>query len=50
MTPLNFNPEKRPRRQDWNGELVENGMFYFVKRELVISKGILQNNKYDEDI
>uniref|UniRef100_A0A3B5L7Z6 N-acylneuraminate cytidylyltransferase n=1 Tax=Xiphophorus couchianus TaxID=32473 RepID=A0A3B5L7Z6_9TELE len=27
--PENLNPAKRPRRQDWNGELVENGSFYF---------------------
>uniref|UniRef100_A0A3B5L7Z2 N-acylneuraminate cytidylyltransferase n=1 Tax=Xiphophorus couchianus TaxID=32473 RepID=A0A3B5L7Z2_9TELE len=28
--PENLNPAKRPRRQDWNGELVENGSFYFM--------------------
>ena len=43
--PLNFDPEKRPRRQDWDGEFVENGMFYFAKRELILSKGVLQNDK-----
>lgn len=26
--PKNYNPAKRPRRQDWNGELIENGAFY----------------------
>uniref|UniRef100_A0A3B5LC42 N-acylneuraminate cytidylyltransferase n=1 Tax=Xiphophorus couchianus TaxID=32473 RepID=A0A3B5LC42_9TELE len=30
--PENLNPAKRPRRQDWNGELVENGSFYFGGR------------------
>ena len=33
--PLNFDPAKRPRRQDWLGDLVENGMFYFARRHLV---------------
>ncbi|KAM6984797.1 N-acylneuraminate cytidylyltransferase A [Aplochiton taeniatus] len=42
--PLNLNPSKRPRRQDWNGELCENGSFYFATREL-IDQGILQGGK-----
>jgi CMP-N-acetylneuraminic acid synthetase len=29
--PLNYNPNKRPRRQDWDGYLVENGAFYICK-------------------
>ena len=33
--PLNFDPAERPRRQDWLGDLVENGMFYFARRHLV---------------
>ncbi len=41
-TPLNFDPADRPRRQDWRGDLVENGMFYFVRRRLVIEEGVLQ--------
>lgn len=39
--PLNLNPAKRPRRQDWDGELYENGSFYFAKRHL-IEMGYLQ--------
>lgn len=39
--PLNLNPAKRPRRQDWDGELYENGSFYFTKRHL-IEMGYLQ--------
>lgn len=39
--PLNLNPAKRPRRQDWDGELYENGSFYFAKRHL-IELGYLQ--------
>ncbi|XP_076862800.1 N-acylneuraminate cytidylyltransferase A [Brachyhypopomus gauderio] len=42
--PLNLNPAKRPRRQDWDGELCENGSFYFTTKELV-HKGILQGGK-----
>uniref|UniRef100_A0A8C8ST38 N-acylneuraminate cytidylyltransferase n=1 Tax=Pelusios castaneus TaxID=367368 RepID=A0A8C8ST38_9SAUR len=40
--PLSLNPAKRPRRQDWDGELYENGSFYFAKRH-VIEKGRLQD-------
>ncbi|KAF5907960.1 N-acylneuraminate cytidylyltransferase, partial [Clarias magur] len=39
--PLNLNPSKRPRRQDWDGELCENGSFYFATKDLV-TKGLLQ--------
>ncbi|KAM4747862.1 N-acylneuraminate cytidylyltransferase [Rhinophrynus dorsalis] len=42
--PENFDPVHRPRRQDWSGELYENGSFYFATREL-ISQGILQGGK-----
>uniref|UniRef100_A0A6J0VDE1 N-acylneuraminate cytidylyltransferase n=1 Tax=Pogona vitticeps TaxID=103695 RepID=A0A6J0VDE1_9SAUR len=42
--PQNLNPAKRPRRQDWDGELYENGSFYFAKRAL-IEKGYLQGGK-----
>lgn len=40
----NFVPARRPRRQDWNGELYENGSFYFATREL-LTKGLLQDGK-----
>lgn len=33
-TAKNYVPEKRPRRQDWEGELIENGAFYFTKKAL----------------
>ncbi|XP_048862505.1 N-acylneuraminate cytidylyltransferase A [Brienomyrus brachyistius] len=42
--PLNLDPAHRPRRQDWAGELCENGSFYFATRELV-DKGLLQGGK-----
>jgi N-acylneuraminate cytidylyltransferase len=31
---INYTPAKRPRRQDWNGELIENGAFYFTTNKL----------------
>ncbi|XP_076581494.1 N-acylneuraminate cytidylyltransferase A [Chaetodon auriga] len=42
--PLNLDPKKRPRRQDWAGELCENGSFYFTKRDLIMNKGVLQGD------
>ena len=30
-TPQNYEPKKRPRRQEWDGEMIENGAFYFFK-------------------
>lgn len=44
LSPTNFNIVKRPRRQDWQGELIETGAFYISRVEL-IKQGILQNNK-----
>ncbi|XP_013097955.2 N-acylneuraminate cytidylyltransferase A [Stomoxys calcitrans] len=43
LTPLNFNPKRRPRRQDWKGELEETGMFYFSNRNLIY-QNLLQND------
>jgi N-acylneuraminate cytidylyltransferase len=37
--PLNYDPLKRPRRQDFNGTLVENGAFYISTIEQVLSSG-----------
>ena len=31
----NYEPLHRPRRQDWNGELIENGAFYMTKKEIM---------------
>ncbi|XP_033150651.1 N-acylneuraminate cytidylyltransferase A [Drosophila busckii] len=44
LLPVNFNIKYRPRRQDWNGDIVETGMFYFSRKSLVMD-GILQNDK-----
>jgi N-acylneuraminate cytidylyltransferase len=37
--PLNYLPASRPRRQDFDGFLVENGAFYVTGRELLRSSG-----------
>ena len=31
--PINYDPMKRPRRQDFDGHVVENGAFYIFKKE-----------------
>ena len=33
--PLNYDPSERPRRQDWEGTLVENGAFYITRRAIL---------------
>ncbi|XP_059613060.1 N-acylneuraminate cytidylyltransferase [Phlebotomus argentipes] len=43
LLPINFDPTKRPRRQDWDGELLETGMFYFATRNL-LDRGVFQTN------
>lgn len=47
--PENLDPANRKRRQDWDGELCENGSFYFATKNL-IDKGLLQggNTAYYE--
>lgn len=42
--PINFNLTKRPRRQDWDGELLEAGMFYFTKKKL-LQQHLFQDDK-----
>lgn len=34
-TPLNYDPCRRPRRQEFPGTLMENGAFYITRRELL---------------
>ncbi|XP_055676721.1 N-acylneuraminate cytidylyltransferase [Lutzomyia longipalpis] len=43
LIPVNFNLSNRPRRQDWDGDFLEAGMFYFAKRKL-LDLGIFQTN------
>lgn len=38
--PLNYSPRDRPRRQDFDGYLVENGAFYITKTELLKKTGV----------
>ena len=33
--PLNYHPATRPRRQDFEGSLIENGAFYFTRRQVL---------------
>ena len=35
-TPLNYNPQNRPRRQDWDGYYIENGAFYISSRDEIL--------------
>jgi N-acylneuraminate cytidylyltransferase len=42
---VNFDPHCRPKRQDWNGELVENGAFYLSSVQL-LRQGLIQGGKY----
>ena len=37
--PLNYDPQHRPRRQDYAGTLMENGAFYFTRRETLQQTG-----------
>jgi len=39
VCPVNYNPQSRPRRQEMDGFLVENGAFYITKKELLIETG-----------
>jgi len=42
VTAKNYDPVRRPRRQDWQGELVENGAFYICTRAgLLVSRSRL---------
>ncbi|XP_077979901.1 N-acylneuraminate cytidylyltransferase-like [Glandiceps talaboti] len=44
-TALNLDPANRPRRQDWDGELFENGQFYMFTKDLLLKHGLLQGGK-----
>ncbi|CAH1405941.1 unnamed protein product [Nezara viridula] len=45
LQPENFDLHHRPRRQDWDGELIENGMFYFTDAFMLKHSMILQGGK-----
>ena len=38
-TPQNYDPVSRPLRQNWSGELMENGAFYFFRRAAFDASG-----------
>lgn len=38
-TPMNYQPTKRPRRQDFDGCLMENGAFYFTRSQVLKEYG-----------
>ncbi len=38
-TPINYDPRRRPRRQEFAGTLMENGAFYFTTRSLLAETG-----------
>ena len=38
-TAKNYEPLKRPRRQDWDGELIENGAFYLTRKAILQEHG-----------
>jgi N-acylneuraminate cytidylyltransferase len=37
--PINYDPSKRPRRQDFDGWLMENGAFYFTRSDILAAEG-----------
>lgn len=45
--PLNYDPHNRKRRQDIDGELVENGSFYISTRETIKNTGTRFGEKVD---
>lgn len=45
VEPENYRPEARPRRQDWDGELVENGAFYITSRGGLLRSSCRLNGK-----
>ena len=43
--PLNFDPKHRPRRQDWRGELYENGAVYVSRVDAIKTSGYRQSGR-----
>lgn len=38
-TPINYDPNNRPRRQEWDGYYIENGAFYISSRKEILKTG-----------
>jgi N-acylneuraminate cytidylyltransferase len=47
ISPANYDPQNRPRRQDWNGELFENGAFYITTRKALLESGCRISGQVD---
>lgn len=45
VSPANYDPQARPRRQDFEGFLVENGAFYITRREALLATGCRLNGR-----
>jgi YrbI family 3-deoxy-D-manno-octulosonate 8-phosphate phosphatase len=45
VTPVNYEVEARPRRQEQEGYLVENGAFYITKKDLFLNTGMRISGK-----
>jgi len=39
VKPVNYDPARRPRRQEWDGQLVENGALYVTSRQRLLETG-----------
>lgn len=44
-TPVNYIPEQRPRRQEFNGFFVENGAFYITRTQALLKTGVRISGK-----
>ena len=44
--PLNYNPQNRPRRQEFDGYLVENGAFYITSKDRLMKSGCRISEPY----
>lgn len=38
-TPMNYDPNNRPRRQEWDGYYIENGAFYISSQKEILKTG-----------
>ena len=45
VTPVNYQPQKRPRRQEMEGYFVENGAFYITGRKALLETGCRLSGK-----
>ena len=49
-TPMNYDPQNRPRRQDWEGYFIENGAFYISGREDILNSKCRISGKNSQKI